>query len=242
MAERPLQLFTHPASSLCRRVTYALSFKGVAYETLETDLLHPSPDFLAASHTNKIPAVRVWKQGQAYSLVESLCLVEYVDSQYHGPPLYPRSLDGTIDWLKKALLDAAIKKEVEGLLAILSGEIVHSDPEKTLQALKRSLQGLNDQFLMDGRNFGHSLIDSDMVSAGDIALLPLIELVDACRETLFQGVVLESYANVWKWYQRLREQPWVRRNFPGSVHICNAVKYMLSGKYAKLTLPVTLYD
>lgn len=237
-----MQLFTHPASSPCRRVTYALSFKGVAYETLETDLLHPSADFLASSPTKQIPTARVWKQGQAYSLVESLCLVEFVDSEYHGPPLYPRSLDGTIDWLKKALLDAAIKKEVEALLAICSGEISHSDPAKTIPALKHSLQDLNDHFLVDGRNFGHSVIDSDMVSAGDIALLPVIELIDACRDTFFQGLTLESYSNVWKWYQRLREQPWVSRNYPGSLHINNAAKSIVSGQYTKLTLPVTLYD
>lgn len=242
MAERPLQLFTHPASGFCRRVTYALSFKGVAYETIETDLMHPSADFLSVSHTGKIPAARVWKQGKPHGLVESLCLLEYVDLEYHGPPLYPRCMDGTVDWLQKALLDAAIKKEVEALYLILSGIITSPDSAKTMQALQHSLQVLNDHYLADGRNFGHTIIDSDMVSAGDIALLPFIELVDACRDTLYHGIQLENYANVWKWYKRLSEQPWVTRNYPGHTHLNNAVKSILSGQYPQLTLPVTLYD
>ena len=239
MAERPIQLYTHPASPFCRRVTYALGFKGVAYETIETDLQHPTAEFQAVSHTGKIPALCVWRQNQPFGIVESLAIMEYVDS-YPGPPLYARSLDGRVDYLKKALLDAAILKHVELLLVIFSNTQKYPTAESQVQAFQHSLTELDQKYLTDGRNFGHSVLDCEMLSAGDLALLPVIELIDACRETRFPGLHLEHYRGLWTWYERIREQPWVSRNFPGLQHIAKAVSSVFAGH--KLTLPVTLYD
>ena len=240
-SERRLQVFTHPLSVFCRRVTYALSFKSIAYETIETDLLHPTDDFLSVSWQKEVPAMRVVQGSKTFALVESLNIVEYLDATYPGPPLYVRGMDGRVDSLKKALLDTEIVKRVEPLLKLYIPFIPGTATTDNVTQLRKVLTILNEDLLADGRHFAHRILEVDVVTAGDIALLPMIEFLRVFQDRLFAAVRVQDFANIWTWYDRISTQPWCTRNYPGDRPIENYFHLATTGVYPKLTLPLSLY-
>lgn len=240
-SDRPLQLHHHPVSLYSRRVLYALAYKGVAAELVLVDLAHPSQRFLEVSSTKKIPAAVVWKGGQEFHLAESLRIMEYVDSEYHGPALYPKELNGSVDALKKARIDADVVNYVDGLVAKLIPFIEQRASAKDVADAKASLAKLNSDFLTNGHNFAHRLMDSyDHITIADIALLPVIEVISAFRSSLFVEILNQDLAGLWSWFERLRTQPWAARHYLGEQAARNYLHMRGSG-HNKLTLPVSLY-
>lgn len=240
-SDRALQLYYHPVSPYCRRVQYALAYKGVSAELILVDLAHPSQRFLEVSSTKKIPAAVVWKAGQEFHLSESLRIMEYVDSDFHGPALYPRELNGSVDALKKAKIDADMTNYVDGLVGKLVPFIEQRATAKDITDAKASLAKLNRDFLTNGRNFAHSLMDSfDHITIADIALLPIIEVISAFRSSLFAEILNQDLAGLWSWFERMRTQPWAARNYLGEQAARNYL-HMIRSTQVKLTLPVSLY-
>ena len=241
VSDRPVQVYYHPLCLFCRRVLYALAFKGVAAELVLVDLANPSPRFLEVSNTRKIPAVVVWKGGKEFHLTESLRIMEYIDTEYHGPALYPRELNNSVDALKKARIDADIANYVDSVVGKLYPFLEQRATAKDISDLKALLSKLNTDFLVNGQHFAHSLMDSfDHITIADIALLPLIEVLSAWRDSVFVEVLEQDLAGLWKWFECMRVQPWAARNYLGEQPARNYLQ-IRKGLHPKLTLPVSLY-
>lgn len=240
-SDRALQVHYHPLCLFCRRVLYALAFKGVCAELVLVDQAHPSPRFLEVSSTRKIPAAVVWKAGKEFHLTESLRIMEYLDADYHGPALYPRELNGTVDALKKARIDADIANYVDGLVGKFVPFIEEKATAKDIADAKALLAKLNTDFLTNGQNFAHSLMDTyDHITIADIALLPVIEVLNAFRDSLFVEILAQDLQGLWSWFDRVRVQPWAARNYLG-VQVARNYLQMRRSAHDKLTLPVSLY-
>lgn len=240
-SERQLKIYSHPISPYCRRVLYALAFKGIAANIIPTDLIHPSQEFLQASLSKTIPAATFLKDGREQHLCESLRIVEFLDREYPGPALYPRELNGSIDSLKKAKIDADIAHYIDGLTSRLPPIMMQTATEKDVNDVKALLATINREFVTDGRNFEHKLMDTwDDFTIVDVIFLPLVEVLDTFRKTVFAEILNQELKGMWSWYERMRTQPWATRFYYGPEPTRNYLKRRLQTG-AKLTLPMTLY-
>ena len=240
-APRHPLFFDHPVSPYSRRVAYALAYKGITVEKVEVDLLHPTEDFLRASDTKTVPALRVFTDGGEANLVESLVILEYLDAAFPGPALYPRTGSGAVDPVKKARLDADIRNYIDGIVPAVGAVHAGKATDKQKEDAKKSMVKLNDEFLAGGQHFGHEVCGEDLMTIADIALLPFIEFFSAFKETSLAEVMPAELSNLWAWFDRMSSQPWVQRNYLGPQATRNYIRLMTEGTYTKLTLPISVY-
>lgn len=79
-----LTLYGFDVSNYHNMVKYALEYKDLSYEVVTT-YPNQSEAYLAISPMGKVPALQT-EQGV---LVETNVILEYLDTQYPAPPLYP---------------------------------------------------------------------------------------------------------------------------------------------------------
>ena len=92
-----MKLHTYWRSSSAYRVRIALSFKGLAYESLFVHLLRDGGEqhraaFLAKNPLAQIPVLELENGGTEAVLTQSLAIIEYLDERYPTPPLLPQDL------------------------------------------------------------------------------------------------------------------------------------------------------
>lgn len=83
-----LRLFDYFRSSACYRVRIALNLKGLEYESVPVDLVEggqKGPAYRAVNPQGLIPALEI----DGHILVQSLAIIDYLDSTRPEPPLVP---------------------------------------------------------------------------------------------------------------------------------------------------------
>jgi maleylacetoacetate isomerase len=84
-----MKLYTHFRSTAAYRVRIALNFKGIAYESITTDVrggAHRSAGYRALNPQALIPTL---VHGDVI-VAQSIAIIEYLEEQFPSPPLLPQ--------------------------------------------------------------------------------------------------------------------------------------------------------
>ena len=101
-----IRLYDYWRSSAAYRVRIALNLKGVAYEAVDTSLLHGEqrdPAYLARNPQGLVPMLEV----DGLKLTQSLAIIDWLDATYPAPRLIPAAPDARAAELAKAMVIAA---------------------------------------------------------------------------------------------------------------------------------------
>lgn len=93
-------------SSAAYRVRIALNLKGVAYRSVQLDLVkgeQRNSDFLARNPQGLVPALEI----DGHFLTQSLAIIDYLDARHKEPPMVPSDPAARSAVLARALVVAA---------------------------------------------------------------------------------------------------------------------------------------
>ena len=187
-----------------RKVHIMLEEVGLDYQVFPIDIRKGdqfTPEFLEISPNNKIPAMRDHDgpDGKPYALFESGAILMYLAEK--TGQLMPAGMAQryrVIEWLMFQM----------GGTGPLLGQAHHFRqyaPEPIPYAIDRYTKEANRLYgVLDKRLAGHEWLAGDY-SIADIANYPWIRSYER------QGVVLEDYANVKRWYDAIEARDAVQR-------------------------------
>jgi maleylacetoacetate isomerase len=119
-----VRLYDYFRSSACYRVRIALNLKGIAYETMPTNIVKGEQH--TAAFTDKNPQALVpMLEIDGLELTQSLAIMDYLDATHHEPPLMPR--------------DAAARSKVLAMALVIACDI---HPLNNLRVLRHLDDGL----------------------------------------------------------------------------------------------------
>lgn len=189
-----------------RKVSIMLEETGLPYEVERIDIGKGdqfTPEFLAVNPNNKIPAIidADGPGGAPLTLFESGAILIYLADKAASPllPAEPRARYTVIQWLMFQM----------GGVGPMLGQCHHFRrfaPEQVPYAIDR--YGKETQRLygvMDGQLGKHEFLAGDAYSIADIATFPWVDRHE------WQGIDLDDYPNVARWYDALAERPAVAR-------------------------------
>ena len=93
-------------SSAAYRVRIALNLKGIAYRSVQLDLVageQRNPEFLARNPQGLVPALEI----DGHFLTQSLAIIDYLDARHKAPPMVPADPAARSAVLARALVIAA---------------------------------------------------------------------------------------------------------------------------------------
>ena len=156
-----------------------------------------APEFLKISPNNKIPAIVDHENGK--SLMESGAIMMYL-AEKTGKflPNEPETKWSTVEWLMFQM----------GGVGPMFGQAHHfrrSSGEKVPYGIERYTKETRRLWsVLDTRLDDHNWIAADEYSIADIAIFPW------CARFEWQGISLDEFPNVKRWYQTLEARPAVQ--------------------------------
>lgn len=99
-------LYDYFRSSASYRVRIVLNLKGIAYTAVPTSLLdgeNKAAEYVARNPQGFVPMLRI----DGHDLTQSLAIIDYLDAQYPGPPMFSTDPVARAKTLAQALLIAA---------------------------------------------------------------------------------------------------------------------------------------
>jgi GST-like protein len=185
-----------------RKVSIALEEMGLDYNTIPINIGKDeqfSPEFLAVSPNNKIPAIRDHDTGLA--LMESGAILMYLAEK--TGQFWPQDFEGkwrTVEWLMWQMGGPGpFLGQVHHFVKFNPGVSEYAE-QRYLTEGKR-LYGVLDRRLAD-REFV-----ADVYTIADMAIFPWIARFD------YQTIDLDDYPNVKRWYLTIAERPAVKRGY-----------------------------
>ncbi len=185
-----------------RKVSIALEEMGLAYNTIPINIGADeqfSPEFLAVSPNNKIPAIRDHDTG--LSLMESGAILMYLAEK--TGQFWPQDFEGkwrTVEWLMWQM----------GGPGPFLGQVHHFvkfNPGVSEYAEQRYLtEGKRLYGVLDKRLAEHEFV-AGAYTIADMAIFPWIARFD------YQTIDLNDYPNVKRWFVTLAERPAVKRGY-----------------------------
>lgn len=189
-----------------RKVSIMLEEIGLPYQVKRIDIGKGdqfSPEFLAVNPNNKIPAIvdSDGPNGAPLTLFESGAILIYLADKTVSPllPAEPRARYTVIQWLMFQM----------GGVGPMLGQCHHFRrfaPEQVPYAIERYSKETERLYgVMNGQLAKHAFLAGDAYSIADIATFPWIDRHE------WQGIDLDDYPNVARWYDSLAERPAVAR-------------------------------
>ncbi len=185
-----------------RKVSIALEEMGLDYNTIPINIGADeqfSPEFLAVSPNNKIPAIRDHDTG--LSLMESGAILMYLAEK--TGQFWPQDFEPkwrTVEWLMWQM----------GGPGPFLGQVHHFvkfNPGVSEYAEQRYLtEGKRLYGVLDKHLAGHEFVAGGYTIA-DMAIFPWIARFD------YQTIDLNDYPNVKRWFMTLAERPAVKRGY-----------------------------
>jgi GSH-dependent disulfide-bond oxidoreductase len=192
-----------------RKVSILLEELGLPYEVHPIDISKDEqfqPSFLAIAPNNRIPAIVDRDTG--FHLMESGAILLYLAEK--AGKLLPQDRDQryrVIEWLMWQMGGAGpMLGQVHHFVKFNPGVAPYAEERYSKEA--KRLYGVLDRRL-EGRDFV-----ADDYSIADIAIWPWMARFD------WQGIDLDQFPNVKRWYLRIAERPAVQRGYhvPKKVH------------------------
>jgi glutathione S-transferase len=232
-----LKLLVHKMCPFAERALLALAFKNIEAEIVEVDLTEKSEELLEVNPKGQVPSLQIVRDGVTYNTAESLFIAEYFDS-FPGPSLFPQR-DGQRDPVAKLVISLFIETKtsfISGFYKLFFGN--HS-PE-SIEALHAALQVYEDALSAD-KFFLSDKLGTDSATFLDVAVFPHIERLHAFKDTVWSGVDVDKYVNLWRWYDRITSLEWVQRFKVAAHRYVNLQKRISAGDQG-LKLPLEYYD
>lgn len=182
-----LTFYYHPLSPIARRVWLALLEKGIPFEPVLVDLSKNEqlqPEFLALNPFHHVPAIT----DDGFRLIESLAILDYLESKYPTPTLLPQSTEETATM--RMLQMVTVNELVPKLPKLINVDNVPLSNE-VIEQLDTALTFL-DRHLSDRTYFGGDVLTLADIVAG--ATVPLF-----CR----LGMAIEPYPALTRWCQQI---------------------------------------
>jgi GSH-dependent disulfide-bond oxidoreductase len=185
-----------------RKVSILLEELGLPYEVHPIDISKDEqfqPSFLAIAPNNRIPAIVDRDTG--FHLMESGAILLYLAEK--AGKLLPQDRDQryrVIEWLMWQMGGAGpMLGQVHHFVKFNPGVAPYAEERYSKEA--KRLYGVLDRRL-EGRDFV-----ADDYSIADIAIWPWMARFD------WQGIDLDQFPNVKRWYLRIAERPAVQRGY-----------------------------
>jgi glutathione S-transferase len=213
-----IELYWGSGSPFAWRVMLTLEVKGLAYESKLLEFSkgdHKSPAYLRLNPRGKVPTL---KDGE-FVVYESLAIMTYLDRKYPDPPLFGETAEET------GLIWHALE-ECESYLVPAGDKVVRpiffgkgldkvAEIEQAAQTLRHELK------IIDGRLAASRWLVGDKISAADIGVFPLVQLLlRAASKEAAQPFNLgllslgQTFPNVASWVQRIEALPNYQRTYP----------------------------
>ena len=199
-----IDLYTWPTPN-GRKVSIALEEMGLEYRCHGVNLQGQEqfkPEFLAISPNNKIPALVDHHTGQ--SLMESGAILIYLADkcgEFWGDERYT-----TLQWLMWQMGGLGpMLGQVHYFKKYNAGKSVYAEERFLNEAMR--LYGVLDQRLA-----AHEYL-SGSYSIADMAVWPWVSRFE------WQGIDLEEFANVWRWYEAIATRDAVGRGYDKPMYV-----------------------
>ena len=213
-----IELYWGSGSPFAWRVMLTLEVKVLSYESKLLEYSkgdHKAPAYLRLNPRGKVPTL---KDGD-FVLYESLAIMSYLDRKYPNPPLFGKTPEETgLIW--RALCECESYMVPAGNKVV--GPIFFGKGLENVEEIQQSAQILRDEVkLMDQRLAGSQWLVGDSISAADIGVFPLVQLLwraaskDAAQPFNLGFLPLaQQFPNIARWVQRIEALPNYQRTFP----------------------------
>lgn len=213
-----LEVYWGSGSPFAWRVMLTLEVKRLPYESKLLEFSkedHKSPGYLKLNPRGKVPTL---KDGD-FVLYESLAIMAYLDRKYPDPPIFGRSPE------KTGLTWRAISETESYLVAAGTKVIVPIFFGKGLEKtdeIQAAAAAIRDELKrLDTALAGSVWLVGSSISAADIALFPLIQLLlraaskDAAKPlNLGFSPLGQTYPNIAAWVKRVEAIPGYEKTYP----------------------------
>lgn len=187
------------------KVSIMLEELGAEYRVHPVDIGNGeqlAPDYLALNPNGKIPTIvdEEGPGGGSFTVFESGAILVYL-AEKSGSPLLPAEARGrslVLQWLMFQM----------GGLGPMLGQAQHFRrfaPQPVPYAIERYTQEAARLYAVLDRRLGQSEFLAGAYSIADVAAFPWVARHD------WQGVAFESYPNVRRWAETIRQRPAVQR-------------------------------
>jgi glutathione S-transferase len=195
-----------------------LEVKGLAFESKLLEFSkgdHKTAAYLQLNPRGKVPTL---KDGSVV-VYESLAIMSYVDRKYPAPPLFGVTAEETgLIWQSISESEsyfASAGDKVVRPLFFAKGLDKVDEINQAAETIRQELKTL------DARLATRDWLVGDTISAADIAIFPLIQLVlraaskDAAKPFALKWLPLaQYYPHIAKWCERIEALPNYQRTFP----------------------------
>lgn len=213
-----IELYWGSGSPFAWRVMLTLEVKGLAYGSKLLEFSkgeHKAPAYLMLNPRGKVPTL---KDGD-FVLYESLAIMSYLDRKYPDPPLFGKTPKETgLIWRALAECESYVVSAGDKVVRpIFFGKGLDKveEIEQAAQLLRRELG------MMDDRLAGSHWLVGEEISAADIGVFPLVQLLlraaskEAARPfNLGLLPLAQTFPNVAAWVQRIEALPNYQRTYP----------------------------
>ena len=213
-----IELYWGSGSPFAWRVMLTLEVKGLAYESKLLEFSkgeNKTPAYLQLNPRGKVPTL---KDGD-FVVYESLAIMSYLDRKYVTPPLFGTTAEET------ALVWQAIS-ECESYFTSAGDKVVRPmffgkglDKVEEIQQAAASIR--HELKTLDDRLAGRSWLVGTSISAADIAIFPLIQLIlraaskpAAAPFDLGWLPLAKQYPNIARWTAGIEALANYQRTYP----------------------------
>src|SRR5262247_3207478 len=212
-----IELYWGSGSPFAWRVMLTLEVKGLAYESKLLEFSkgeHKTPAYLRLNPRGKVPTL---KDGD-FVLYESLAIMSYLDRKNPDPPLFGKTPE-------EAGLIWRTLTECESYIVTAGDKVVRpiffGKGLERAEAIQQAAQTLRHELkLIDKHLAGSHWLVGDAISAADIGVFPLVQLLlrAASKEAAqpFNLGVLplaQTFPNVARWVERIEALPNYQRTY-----------------------------